>query len=326
MTLRRRLTLAVAATFVLGILTACGLGNTGRTSGSPATSKPASSSKDGRDRRNLAYVESGDPVHALDLFLPEKSDGPAPVFVWVHGGGWRGGDKADVDEHLLKVGRLRDDLLNAGIAVASVNYHLLPQTRFPQPMQDVSAAVRYLKAESSNLGLDPERVAIGGESAGAHLAGMVAMTPKEDALHGTIGPKTDPSVKAFLGYYGIYEFTTRLAQQRGQGCNPGRTGVESSHGRLIGADPESPEGRMAAEKASPISHVRKTSPPSLLIHGKQDCTAPAKQSVDLGEKLKQSGVEQQVVLIDAGHAQPVFYTDDNLRSQAVQFLVGKLKG
>ncbi|QQS02754.1 MAG: alpha/beta hydrolase [Austwickia sp.] len=265
-------------------------------------------------------------MHALDLYLPDQRTAPVPVVVWVHGGGWRMGDKADVGFGDISVGRLRDDLLAKGIAVASVNYHLLPQgTKFPEPMQDVSAGVRYLKAHAAELGLDPQRFALAGESAGAHLAAMVAYTPKDDPLHGTLGAKADPSVRAFLGYYGIYELTTRDSQQIAHGCKQERQGADSSHGRLIGANPDAPEGRGPALKASPVSYVAAGSVPALMFHGKQDCTAPYEQSQALADKLRGAGVSQQVVLVDdAGHADDRFYVDDDLRRQAVDFLTTRL--
>lgn len=323
---RRTAILLAAAVAAVGALAGCsGSPPGGTSSGAAATSKPPSTSDSGKTRLDLRTVEDADPMHTLDLYLPDKRASAVPVVVWVHGGGWRLGDKADVGYGDISVGRLRDDLLSRGIAVASVNYHLLPGgTKFPEPMQDVSAGVRYLKAHAAEFGLDSQRFALAGESAGAHLGAMVAYTPKDNPLHGELGAKADPSVRAFLGYYGIYELTTRDSQQAQHGCSQERRGAESSHGRLIGADPDSPEGREPALKASPVSYVTSASPPALLFHGKRDCTAPYEQSEALAGKLAGAGVQQQVVLIDGGHADNRFYVDDDLRQQAVSFLVARL--
>ena len=132
------------------------------------------------ERLDLDAVGDGITEHKLDLFLPtNQGSGPFPVVIWVHGGGWKGGDKSDIGRaEDIQMVQTKQVLLDHGYAVAAPNYHLLPNTRFPQPMQDVSAAVRYLRAHASEFGLDPQRFALMGDSAGGHLAAMTAMTRK----------------------------------------------------------------------------------------------------------------------------------------------------
>lgn len=264
-------------------------------------------------------------MHRLDLFVPSEGTGPFPLLVWVHGGGWRMGDKADLESAELQTGQMKRALLQRGFAIASVNYRLLPDTRFPEPMQDVAAAVRYLRSNAAELRVDPERFAIGGESAGGHLATMVAYTPKDPALQGTLGrTDADASVKAVVAFYGIYDLRSRSADQKAA-CGGGKSGLESSHGRLIGADPDSPQGQPLAAAASPVTHVSAQSPPTLLFHGRRDCTTPPAQAEKLTAALDGAGVTNEVTYIDAAHADPRFYTDPALRAQLLTFLEANVK-
>lgn len=288
----------------------------------PATSAANATPTELRpERLDVAYVDDGTDQHKLDLFLPEDhGPGPFPLVVWVHGGGWKSGDKADLSSDDIKVDELKAALLEHGYAVAAPNYGLVPDATFPEPMQDVAAAVRYLRGNAAALGLDPDRFALAGESAGAHLAAMTAFTPTRKDLQGTLGQGgTDASVDAFVGYYGLYDLTTRTDEQRAN-CGGGKAGGESSHGRLVGADPESPQGEKVAAAASPITYVRKGSPPTLLLQGTQDCTAPHQQARALHAALLEAGVPTELTLVDKGHADASYYDTPKLREQVLAFL------
>lgn len=327
----------VLTVVTLASLVACGPGAT--TGGPPVTTAPTSASSptgDGEqpaagpqpERRDIDVVGDGSDRHKMDLFLPQgKGEGPFPLLIWVHGGGWRMGDKADLDSGDLQTGQMKKLLLDHGYAIASVNYRLLPDgTKFPEPMQDVAAAVRYLRSHAAELGVDPQRFAIGGESAGAHLAAMVGLTPKDAELQGTLGQTdADASVRAIVGFYGLYDLTRRTEDQK-EKCGSERPGAESSHGRLVGADPDSPEGEPAAKRASPVAHVDPSSPPMLLFAGTRDCTAPHPQSDRMHAALKGAGVATELTTIDAEHAKPEYYTDGKLQEQLVRFLDAHVKG
>jgi len=112
-----------------------------------------------------------DPAQRFDLYRPARGAGPWPLVVWVHGGGWVGGRRADTYPHIqreVELGR---------VAVASVDYRVAPRYPFPIPLQDVKRAVRYLKANAARLHVRADKVVIAGHSAGANLAMMVAVTP-----------------------------------------------------------------------------------------------------------------------------------------------------
>ena len=110
------------------------------------------------------------PEQILDLYLPETGDGPFPTMVYVHGGGWSMGTKT---EGFLggAIG-----LLEKGYAVISINYRLVPKTRFPEFIFDSKTAVRWARAHAEEYKLDPSRFAMAGDSAGGHIALMMGFT------------------------------------------------------------------------------------------------------------------------------------------------------
>src|SRR4051794_40078567 len=132
-----------------------------------------------RIERDHVYARVGETSLALDLYRAPEKD--APVVLYVHGGGWRSGDKADGGAERL------DALAAHGVTVASANYRLLPSARFPDQLHDLKGAVRWLRAHGPDLGLRTGRVGIWGASAGAYLGSLVALTAGEDEFEGDVG-------------------------------------------------------------------------------------------------------------------------------------------
>lgn len=337
-----RRTLAAAATTLLALIAGC----SGAASTPPAATPDvtASAAPDTtaaahlpRNRTDVPYVEGGANAQKLDLTLPEdNAKAPFPVLVWVHGGRWQEGDKNQIDDTEQNAAAFKAALLNRGYAVASINYRLAPDNRFPDQLHDVSAAIRFVKSHASTLGVDPERVAVGGESAGGHLAalaGLAASDPKADpALLGDLpvggtssGGAADGTVDAVLGYYGQYDLRTRGEDRAavpacGGGGREGRGGAESSEGQLLGADPASPEGQRIAGVASPVEYVSAQAPATFLIAGTEDCSAPYVAAERLGGMLKDAGAPAEVKTIDAGHGASVFYDQPDTNAQVADFL------
>lgn len=271
--------------------------------------------------KTLNYADDADPAHALDLYLPADSQGPRPVVVWVHGGGWFSGDKSQLNAADHGMRQWRDALLGKGYAVASVNYRLSGTARHPAQLDDVSAAVRYLRRESGNLGLASDRLAVAGESAGGHLALLTAMG---GASHGTIGgTQGSGPVQAVLSFYGVTDLTRLHADQAAQpSCPAAPAGVGSPEGKLLGYDPAA--RRQAALDASPLGHVSGNTPPTYLTHGRWDCTVPPVQSQRLNDALQRAGRPVTLTLIDGSHADARFYTTAHSVDPALQFLAQHL--
>jgi acetyl esterase/lipase len=215
----------------------------------------------------------------LDLYLP-PADGPAPVVVFLHGGGWRVGSRHSAGPAYRGADPTPfEQLAQAGIAVASADYRLSGEALWPAQLHDAKAAVRWLRHRADELGIDPDRIASWGESAGGHLAELLGLTPDDPALEGEVGV-TGPSsrVTAVAAWYAPSDVA---AVATDLGTDPADASTREA--LLLGAAPSTvPE---LAAQASPISHVSPTAPPFLLLHGRADRLIPCPQSERLAERL-----------------------------------------
>ncbi len=151
------------------------------------------------------------PRRSLDVYLPDEGDGPFPVILHLHGGGFASGDKRDI--HLLAY----LDGLKRGYAVASINYRLSGEAIFPAGLQDIKAAIRWLRAHAGRYHLDPNRFAACGGSAGGNYAAMVALTASvKDFDDPDLGNLDQPcDVQAAVDWFGPTDFLamdTQLAE------------------------------------------------------------------------------------------------------------------
>ncbi|WP_226343821.1 alpha/beta hydrolase [Agilicoccus flavus] len=270
-----------------------------------------------------AYVAGGDEAQKLDLTVPGGYRGPRPVVVFIHGGAWKEGDRGSFERRDgTNFAALRTRLLEQGWATASIGYRFTDVARMPAQLHDAKAAVRWLYAHAGRYGLDRDRIAVVGESAGGHLAQLVGDTRGDAAAEGTLGvtngAKSD--VVAVVSYYGVADLRRLVADRVAAGCGTGDAGRASPEGRLIGADPAAPAAARAADAASPIGHVSPSSAPTFFLHGRRDCVVPAAQSRRAAQALTSAGVPAQVETIDAGHADPRFFTTPALQDRVVDFL------
>ena len=319
---------ALICTPLFALLPACKPASSASTSAAPQASAPPITPT----HSNLAYAGTTNPAQMLDLYLPTATVQPVehkrrPLVLFIHGGAWMVGNKAWMSggthmqlEQLLRL------LLDNGYAVASVNYRLIPEGVFPAPIHDIKASLRYLRAHAAELGIDSERIAVAGESAGGHLAQLLAVSAGEPSLEGTLGNVTFSSaVKAAISYYGIADLRHLPAERAAQGC-PNPWGYdpnkphEAEYGLLGGGALDTPERQQQALRASPIHYVSAGDPPMLLLHGRQDCVVAYVQSQAMAAALQKAGVPSQLQLIDAGHADAKFYTDPQLQSLVLGFL------
>ena len=216
-----------------------------------------------RVKRDLVYATVGGKNLALDLYMPANVASP-PLVVWVHGGRWMNGTKADVPMQFVE----------HGIATASVDFRQSTEARFPAMIHDIKAAIRFLRAKASEHGYRSDRIAIAGASSGAHLAALVGVTNGHKELEGTLGDfgTQSSAVQAIVSYYAASNLTTILAQSTPYGVGVRKPALQN----LLGALPEqNPE---LAKLASPVMHVDKNDPPLLLLHGDQE-SADADQPV-----------------------------------------------
>ena len=229
--------------------------------------------------RNLEYTNTdGNRILLLDLYLPAKeSDKPLPVIMWIHGGGWSKGSKENCPLIWLAA---------EGYAVASIEYRLVPEAKWPTPIDDCRSAVRWLRTNAKKYNLDGEHIAVSGGSAGAHLAAL-------------LGTSDSPKVQAVLDLYGPSDLLTMPNNVAG----PNKTDADlakTNGARLLGGIVrDRPD---IAKQASAFFQVSKDSPPFLILHGDQDKSVPLDQSERLHAKLKEAGVASTLhVIKGAGH-------------------------
>ena len=281
----------------------------------------ASSGEDaaGRSLATIDYAGDSSPAHRLDLYRPD-AEGPHPVVVWVHGGGWLTGDRTEIASSTIGMKQFLDAMLAEGYAVASVDYRLTGTSQFPAQIQDVNGAIRYLRRQGSTLGLDSSRLVVAGDSAGGQLALLAAMggSSMQGSVGGTSG---EGRVTAAMSFYGVTDFTRMFSDRKPlQNCPASVVGLDSPEGRLLGVDPSLKKNAAVARRASPVYNVKASNPPIYLTHGRWDCTVPAAQSERLDAAIKAKGGKSQLTLIDASHADRKFFTTGQSLDPVMAFL------
>lgn len=233
----------------------------------------------------------------LDVHRPSGVKQP-PLIVYVHGGAWRAGSKSDV---------LIAGLLEHGFAIASVDYRLSTQARFPAQIHDIKAAIRFLRGKASLFDLNTERIAIIGSSAGGHLAALAGVTNGHKALEGRVGEHLDQrsEVSAIVSFYGASNLQSILGQSTAFGLTVRIPALKL----LLGDVPE--KAPSLAKLASPVAHLDKADPPLLLLHGDADPQMPHAQSEELA-KAYQASVKL-ITLPGSKHGGPAFYDEDRLK-------------
>ena len=245
--------------------------------------------------RDIAY---GDGTRQqLDLYLPDGADNP-PLVLFIHGGRWFRNDKDQITR-LDRATALND----AGIAVASMNYTYSDQDIWPAQKNDVATALRYLKTEGASYGYDADRMAVWGQSSGAHLALWAGVIAKEDA---------DITLKAVVSWYAPSDLP-KMKQDRIDDAVPGeneRFPEPSPESLLIGGAID--ENLTTAKAASPyyvIAQMQDVTdlPPMMLMHGDQDVVVSPLQSERLNQLLTEKGAETSLTLVEgASHGGDLF--------------------
>ena len=258
--------------------------------------------------KTLECAKVGDRSLKLDLYLPEGAKEAPPLLVYVHGGAWRRGSRAN-----MPLGELVE---KHSLAIASVDYRLSTEAVFPAQVHDIKAAIRFLRSQATELGYSGERIAIAGSSAGGHLAALVGVSNGNALLEGEVGEHLDQSsdIAAVVSFYGASNLTSILAQSTPHGLKVRVPALEL----LLGDRPENVPD--LARLASPVTHVDAKDPALLLIHGDQDPQMPINQSHELMGKYEAVGAESKfIVAYGAAHGGSDFYTDE-MDARVVQFL------
>ena len=263
----------------------------------------------GAEFRNLVYGKHE--RQKLDLLLPTGAGAkkPYPLVVWIHGGGWEAGSKSGGGPSAM--------LLEAGYAVASVNYRFSSQAVFPAQLHDCQSAIRYLRAHAKEYGLDGDHVGVWGASAGGHLAALLGTSGDAKDADGEPDSKESAKVQAVIDWFG--PTTVAKLSPPGAPSNPVT--------RLLGGAPaDKPE---LAKLADPITHASKGDAPTLIVHGTADPLVPLSQSESLEKALKKVGVPVELVVFEgAGHGDGAFLKEVSTeahREKVLAFLARHLK-
>jgi acetyl esterase/lipase len=234
---------------------------------------------------DVVYGTGGGEELKLNLSRPkDAAKKKLPCVVFIHGGGWAHGDRSVHNDGTWKIAQF-------GYVSATVGYRLTPKHRFPAQIHDVKAAIRFLRAKSDEYGLDPDRIAVVGFSAGAHLAMLLGVTQKEDGLEGDGGkPEQSSKVQAVVAFFGPTDLTADDLPEH----------VKPIMASLIGGTlSEKPDDY---RKASPITYVSAGDAPMLLFQGTKDPLVPHTQAYRMLDAMTKAGVAGRgELLVGAGH-------------------------
>ncbi len=254
---------------------------------------------------NQTYLLADGLEQKLDVYVAKDAHTKArPTLVYIHGGGWMGGSKEADSLHLLPY-------LEAGFNAVNVDYRLGGTALAPAAIEDVRCALRWVFQNSTQFGIDTNKIVLSGNSAGGHLALMAGMLPASagfDKRCPTGNEKTswpndgkakevDMPVAAIVNWYGITDVNDLI-----QGENAMEYAVKWLGGQRDEA--------VVAKRASPLTYVRKDLPPILTIHGDSDIIVPYKHAVRLHNALEKESVKNTLFAVEGGgHGQ--FSQDQN---------------
>ena len=222
-------------------------------------------------------------LHA-EIAYPKNAPGLLPAIVYIHGGGWlKGSQKGPRIAQFAK----------SGYFVASIEYRLSNEAKWPAQIEDCKLGVRWLRANASLYHVDPNRIAVWGDSAGGHLAACIGTMGDEKEFEGNGGyPGVSSAVQAVVDFYGPTDLTVPASES-----TPKLTQLtEGLLGKTLAQDPT------LWKQCSPITYVKAGDPPFLIAHGNSDILVPVAQSVRLDAALAKAGVPHQLIIVkNAGH-------------------------
>jgi len=223
------------------------------------------------EKNDIEFSKPGGVSLTLDAYVPEGK-GPFPTIIIVHGGGWEAGTKRTYVTPWFQ------PLTEAGFAWFTINYRLAPQYKFPAATDDVTEAVKWVKAHAKEYKVDVKRIALMGESAGGHLVSYVGAKNEKDSR-----------VAAVVSFYGVHDLLKR-EKDRGE--------IGKNLRQFLGVDRFDEAGVAKLKEASPITYVRKGLPPFLMIHGTKDTAVPYDQSPLMCAALQKAGNQCEVFTVE----------------------------
>jgi len=229
---------------------------------------------------NITYLTANNFEAKLDVYARSDATTPQPTMIWIHGGGWTGGNKEGATFSLLPY-------MEMGWNVVNVEYRLAKISLAPAAVEDCLCALRWVIRNAKQYGFDTNRIVLSGGSAGGHLALTTAMIPASAGLDRECPGTEEMKVAAVVDWYGITDVADLL-----DGANMKTYAVQ-----WMGSMPNRVE---IARRVSPLTYVRAGLPPIISIQGDQDPVVPYSHSVRLQDALKKVAVDGELVTIPGG--------------------------
>ena len=226
------------------------------------------------EKLDLTYGTAAGEELKLDLSVTD-GPGPFPVCILVHGGAFEKGDKRK------QAKTLSAPLTNAGFARVSINYRLAPAHKYPDSVEDLKTAIRWVKAHATEYRFDVGRIVLIGESSGGYLVNMVGAQNQEDT-----------HVAAVVSFFGAADQVDRFEDEKSH--------LPAAFVNYFGVSEDTAATHKFLVEASPVTYVRPGLPPFLLLHGNKDKRVPYKQSVNFLARLKAAGVPAELITIEGG--------------------------
>jgi acetyl esterase/lipase len=268
------------------------------------------------------YNMMGRPVELkMDVIQPYSPE-PLPAVLFITGGGF-------MDAPKTKFIGQRVDMARAGYVVASIDYRTVPMISFPGPLEDGKTAVRYLRTNAKKFGIDPEHIAVMGESAGGWIAAMVAATNGVKKFDTAEYADQSSDVQAAVDFYGLSDLTA-VGADFSKEIQKAHESPAVPEAMLVNGIPFQAGGSILSDlkkavEANPITYISKQTPPFLIMNGDADNVVSPSQSTKLQEALVKHGIDStHYVVKGADHAGLLWYQPE-IMEIVIQFLDSKLK-
>ena len=225
------------------------------------------------------YTKVNDWYGRLDLYYNPLSTKPTPVVLHIHGGGWNHGTKEGQTGF--------SSYFKAGFAVVNVEYRLVQVATAPAAIEDIRTALHYIKENAKKLNIDPDKIVIEGGSSGAHLALMVGLLENNRIFDTNCSSELGMKVAAIISNYAPSDLPSLLINSTLTNSLTKWLGDKANNSEFIAS-------------VSPLTYIKKTSPPVFIVHGNADKIIPYSQSVTLQKKLNETGVYNEFITVEGG--------------------------
>lgn len=224
---------------------------------------------------DVVYTETPAWKGKLDFYYPTNSEGPTPVIINIHGGGWNHGKKESQ--------RGFGSFFKKGMAVANVEYRLESQAKAPAAVEDIRCAMAYLIRNAKKINIDTDKIVLMGASSGGHLALMAGLSENKSLFDEHCGTRERVRVRAIIDKYGVSDLRPVM--------------WASSVKKWLGNESENSD---FAKSLSPIALVDAQSPPIFIVHGDADPIVPYVQSQELYSKLQSYDIPSKFITVQGG--------------------------